>query len=265
VEKKKMSGGWSRFRDAQKTAKQHSGPSYDVKDWDKYRFRMDPGQDVDTFVCDPGEHGFPYRTKHFSKGMPRVCTCDIPMFEGKCNYCFYNDKDPDKSYGSGGMTLVELIDFRFFHHTIDTSGKKPRLVYQRCIFDEVKVDASATGRGRGRSCKYCESTDPKVKQRHFGGRRIFELGAKALDLLVATNLSLSWRCLHRNAEGAFCGETIYPIGFSCPACKQTVVDEVTLKGLDDDEYLAYQSKSQPCPHCNAAVRRSTSPQGRAPS
>jgi hypothetical protein len=186
---------------------------------------------------------------HWLNGL-QSCTCDLPGFEGKCLYCYANAKEKDKEpYPIRSNNVIELVDFRYFHAVSeeDDDGNN-KVVFKRCLYDEPQPQKK---RGTG-ACRLCESTDPIVRERHFGGHKKWEIYGKTWTAFQSAHFQLGNTCLHqtKSAQGIeLCLKNVYLIGAKCGHCETEWLSEKDVQQLDPKELNKFLDEEHQCEKC----------------
>jgi len=134
---------------------------------------------------------------------------------------------------------VELIDFRYFHKVPNEQGK---LTLERCTSDDAVPS-------RNSRCRWCTHTSASIRERFFGGHKVWEMHGRQFDQIDAANDLLGQTCIHVD-EGKICGKRVYIVGYNCPACGEEVLTDRDLQTRDEKDIV--QQISDPefeCPHC----------------
>jgi len=219
-----------------KAAEVKKTPEWEDRDpWDFDNYKMDIDEpSARGRIIDPGENGFFMANHHRVKSRDRRCTSDIPVFDGKCVYCYFYDRagrdDEDrKNLYPRFRSYLEMMDYRYFH-IVEETGKnnKKRKVGKRCASDD-RVPKFR----RGRSCKYCSSKDREVSARYFGGRKKWDQSDKGMEPLVTLNEELMASAI--DSKGNL--YTAITIGFLCAECGEYCILEWDGEERDVDEDL----------------------------
>lgn len=240
--------GFSAFRRAQQTAATMKPQGDGFDPWSAKNMQLENDESALIRVLDPGDNF--YVTRSHWRGGSRTCTSELPGFGGRCVYCYYQEKAEKGSKDKSDLwprvsTVVELIDFRYFHR-VKEKGKdgKERNVFARCASDDAVPKFV-----RGRSCPHCQSNDPIVRERHFGGHKKWELSDDNFDQIRAVDDKLAEICVHIDDDGKICGKQVFVVGFACSECGEPLLDEKTLTAMGDDQIADFAYNDQKCPKC----------------
>jgi hypothetical protein len=227
--------GFGAFRKAQEAMKKGGGGGSKTP-WESYIFNMQPGAVAGIRFFDNSTvrhtHGFPNQT----------CTADIEGFDGKCVPCYWNERSDEfsKSYRRGKAFVIEMLDYRYQHW--DFSGDKPKV-------HDCQESEPLPRRNR---CRHCNSTDLSLKERHFGGRKRWEMGKTVYNQTMEILVKLEGICVAQvDAEDPekLCGDTVDILAYNCgnEKCGVEVITERDLQTKDVSEVL---DEPFPCEECN---------------
>ena len=248
------------FRRSKKAAKEmsKSGGGGEYGPWGLENYQMEiREQPAMARFLNPGDEGFLVISQHRLGYKTHTCTSEMAEFDGKCCFCHYwaaaaPKSDDKKNLYPRTTTVAELIDFRY-HHIVEEIPKgktESKKVLKRCAFNEA---VPARGQGRSRtSCKWCDSKDPKVAERIFGGHKIWELSNKLRDRLDGIDTDLGHTAFLID-DGQTVALQAFTIGFRCANCKELLLDENKIRemiGESGDEVEAFAAEDQECPHCH---------------
>jgi hypothetical protein len=225
--------GFASFRRAQQSSKDQRGRGGPRAPWTAWSFAMNAGDlaagrflPVEAFIL--GQHGWPTNT----------CTCEWPGFEGRCVFCYYNERDDDhrKKYFKKVRTVMQFVDFRYSHWETNGDGKVDT---HTCS----EVDANP----RRNRCRHCASTDPAIAKRHFGGRKRWELTDDQFAQVTDVYGRLQGVCLAGEGD-EICGKRVVDVGYVCsdPECGAELISERQLESEDCSEKI---SNPMTCPEC----------------
>ncbi len=113
------------FRRAQKRDESRPRGGGSKTPWQSYIFKLAAGEDAGIRVMAPPDDDFFDLKSH---GWPKqICTAELPGFDGKCVYCYNNERDKEfrNKFYATVRTVACIVDFRFEHW--DLSGDKPKV------------------------------------------------------------------------------------------------------------------------------------------
>jgi hypothetical protein len=255
VEKSQMS--FDKFRRGRASQPSGSGKNFEKEPWAKTHFDLEVGDSALIRILKPENEIFD-RNAHYWNGF-HTCTGDIPVFDGKCCFCFFHKQGQEdykkrveaaKRDGKDSsqiaaskfdmayrrlLTSLEVVDFRYFHPGYD--HEKDRPILTPCANPEPQIK-------RNRGCQGCASNVERI----FGGSKVWEVNVAQYQQVNACNDQLGQTCI-ADISGQFCGREIYLIGFGCEHCGGELLGERDLMEKKQEEINAFVSKPQPCPSC----------------
>ena len=226
------------FRKAQQESKDARGGGTKTP-WEAYIFSMDPGETAPIRFLPPLDDEIFIRKSH---GFPsETCTAEIPGFNGRCVYCYWNERDETfrGSWYASIRTVMSIIDFRFSHW--DLSKEKP----------EVHTCHEADPNPKRSTCRHCNSSDPAIAERHFGGQKRWEMTDDQRDQVMEVFGKLQRVCIAQsdpNDPASVCGQKIDEIGYCCsnPDCGAEILSERDIQTKDCADII---SNEYECPDC----------------
>tara|TARA_Y100000034_G_scaffold127275_1_gene179819 strand:- start:2435 stop:3565 length:1131 start_codon:yes stop_codon:yes gene_type:complete len=200
---------------------------------------MDPGETAGVRVLPPPDGEFYISKTHGFPAQP--CTADLPGFDGKCVYCFYNEVDRDfrDKYYPSVRTVACVVDFRYFHW--DMTGDKP----------VVHVCADAAPAPKRVRCRHCKGTNEEISKRRFGGQKRWELTDDQRDQLGEVNSKLQLVCVAQSDPDdpdSVCEHEIDILGYQCGAegCEELIISERDMETHDISDALSEEYECETC-------------------
>jgi hypothetical protein len=227
------------FRKAQKRSNERPRGGGGRVPWQSYIFNMALDEEAGIrIVAPPNDDFFDLKSHSWPK---QICTAELPGFDGKCVYCYYNERDKDfqdKNYAST-RTVACLVDFRYFHW--DSSGDKTQ-VYP-CA-DPEPTPTRVT-------CRYCKSNNADTAERRFGGQKRWELTDDQRQQLMGVHSKLELVCVGQtNPKDAdsICESKIRILGYKCgnSKCAIEIIDEDVMQTHDVSEALGAPFECEEC-------------------
>lgn len=219
-------------------------------------FQMEPDEVALIRALDPAGPIFS-RAFHFWN-RPGSCTCDLAVFDGKCVYCFYEQKGKedaaklpklpdgknqkskfDKVYRREAY-ILEIIDYRYFHAATDDSDPaKPKPILITCGNTEALPKRNR--------CARCPK-EPRI----FGGRKNWELSIPQFRILGQVDAQIGERCIGAMPDKSVCDRKIMLVGFACgnPEGGHDLMDEESILQLTAEQLTEYCTHEIQCPTCN---------------
>lgn len=203
---------------------------------------------------DFGDEVFTFR-QHWLNKKPVICTCDLEHFDGKCVGCYHHEakvaemkaagEKPDSPYYASTKFVTEWIDFRY-HHVIPDPDKQNRLKLVDCGHSEPELPSKVR-------CKYCRNKDKSISERHFGGRKVWEMGKNLFVQYSSVNDQCAEQCIHVDEDGGVCGDEVYTLGYKCSSCDSQWIDQEGLDEMSEDDFIEFIDNDHTCDNCKEEV------------
>jgi len=247
------------FRRARREVKDASGrKDWERRPWTADNFQMEHGERAAPIrIMDPGPSGLLVIAQHqvTTWGSSLTCTAKMDGFDGRCVACYYHQQAAPKSADNRLLyrrvkTVAALIDFRM-EHEIEVPKKKGegmKKVRTRCAHDTRTLPKGGRRSSRSR-CKHCESRDPDVARRHFGGKKKWEWSNPLREKLYTISQGLAETAFWQEDVGSSHQLEAYTIGYRCGNCATEIVDEDDLRRMDDEERAKVANTVFECPLC----------------